>query len=87
VSAAGFACRLCGGDHHDVVLDLGPMPLPNDFVSDPSDGTDRLRHPVALVMCHDCRLLQLRELVPPERLFASYLWTSSSSAAAQRHAA
>lgn len=87
MSAAAFECRLCGGDRHHVVLDLGPMPLPNDFVADPSDGTDRLRHRVALVMCGDCRLLQQHELVPPERLFASYLWTSSSSAAAQRHAA
>lgn len=87
MTVAAFECRLCEGDRHDVVLDLGPMPLANDFVADPSDGTDRLRHPVALVMCRDCRLLQLRDLVPPERLFASYLWTSSSSAAAQRHAA
>jgi SAM-dependent methyltransferase len=80
-----FECRLCAGGRCHVMVDLGDLPLANAFVSSPSDGADLAREPVTLVMCEDCRLLQLRHVVPPERLFENYLWTSSSSAAAHDH--
>ena len=83
----GFVCRLCAGDGCSVVLDLGLLPLANDFVASADDRRDQHRAPVVLVMCDDCRLLQLRDLVPPERLFGTYLWTTSTSAAAREHAA
>src|SRR5207237_3578421 len=81
-----FECRLCGGDRAHVVLDLGRLPLANDFVAPADDGRDLRREPVVLVMCEGCRLLQLRDLVAPERLFGTYIWTSASSAAAREHA-
>jgi SAM-dependent methyltransferase len=85
--ATGFECRLCGGARSHVVLDLGRLPFANDFVGSPEDKTDLQREPVVFVMCEECRLLQLRELVPPRRMFETYVWTSSSSAAAHTYAA
>lgn len=85
--ASAFTCRLCACDSCAVVLDLGLLPLANDFVASADDRRDQAREPVVLVMCDRCRLLQLRDLVPPERLFGTYLWTTSTSAAAREHAA
>jgi len=86
LSAGPFECRLCEHDQAHVLLDLGLLPLANDFVQSPDDDTDRQTEPVVLVMCEECKLLQLRDLVPPRRMFETYLWTSSSSEAAKAHA-
>ena len=86
MTADRFECRLCGSADQHLVLELGLLPLANDFVASPADTRDLSREPVALVMCSACRLLQLRELVPPTRMFSNYVWTSSSSQAANAHA-
>jgi SAM-dependent methyltransferase len=86
-SDRGFECRLCGSQSDHVLLDLGSLPLANDFVRSPDDDIDRHLEPVVFVMCDQCRLLQLRDLVAPRRMFETYLWTSSSSDAAREHAA
>jgi SAM-dependent methyltransferase len=69
-----------------MLLDLGLLPLANDFVGSADDDTDKQLEPVVFVMCDECRLLQLRDLVPPRRMFDNYVWTSSSSQAARTYA-
>lgn len=81
-----FSCRACAGTSSDLLLDLEALPLANAFVRDDSDAADRFRAPLALVMCRSCRLIQLRDLVPREVLFSSYLWMTGISESARRHA-
>ncbi len=75
----GFACRACGGTDIAVLLDLGDLPLANAFVADESGTDDRIRRPITLVMCTRCSLIQIRDEVPREQLFSSFLWVTATS--------
>lgn len=54
-------CRLCGSENHDVVLELAPTPIANDFRKWPDKGT--LKHPLRLQKCGDCGHVQLADKV------------------------
>ena len=82
-----FICRSCNGGRSQVLLDMGLQPLANAFVRNPDDDADQFRAPLTLVMCENCRLIQLRQQVDRERLFRHYLWVTGTSDAAARHAA
>ncbi len=82
-----FVCRACGSADVATLLEMGALPLANAFVKDEADTADQFREDLTLVMCRACSLLQLRDEVPPEQLFRSYLWVTSTSAGAAAHAA
>lgn len=68
-------CRVCDGGFEEI-LSLG-----DHFVSDfpePSAG-DGPRAPLELVLCRQCRLLQLRHTVPPEHLYRNYWYRSGTN--------
>jgi len=83
-----FKCRACGGSHYHMLLNMGDVPLANAFVKDEHGIEDKTRWPLSLVMCSSssCRLLQIRDGVPREKLFSDYLWVTSTSAGAKYHA-
>jgi SAM-dependent methyltransferase len=86
MSDSPFSCRACGAREHELILDMGNVPLANAFVADASGTADQERAPLALVICLKCSLLQIRDEVPREKLFKEYLWMTSTSAGAKRHA-
>jgi len=83
-----FKCRACGSSHYHMLLNMGDVPLANAFVKDEQGIEDKSRWPLSLVMCSSssCRLLQIRDDVPREKLFSDYLWVTSTSAGAKDHA-
>lgn len=79
-------CRSCFGKSLSPVLSLGEMPLADGFLSEAALGQPERRFPLSVVFCEDCSLMQLRETVDPEVLFASdYPYYSSFSAAWVAH--
>jgi len=86
MSEVAFSCRACGSPDVAELLDLGRLPLANAFVTSPDETADQFRERLMLLMCRQCSLIQLREEVPPEQLFRSYLWVTSTSAGAAAHA-
>jgi SAM-dependent methyltransferase len=78
-------CRSCGSDALVPVLSLGTMPLANALPREAGEQTPAF--PLDVVMCGDCALAQLRHTVPPEALFADYVYFSSMSATMCEHAA
>jgi SAM-dependent methyltransferase len=74
-----FACRACNSTDTSVLLDLGRLPLANAFVSSESDTQDQFKESLALVMCSQCQLIQIREEVDREKLFSSFLWVTATS--------
>ena len=74
-----FACRACDSPGTTVLLDLGRLPLANAFVKSPSDDDDLFRESLTLVMCDLCHLIQIRDEVPRERLYSSFLWVTATS--------
>ncbi len=63
------ACRSCGSQHLDVVLDLGLQPIANALVEPARLGEPEDRFPLQTAFCHDCALVQVTESIPPEVLF------------------
>jgi SAM-dependent methyltransferase len=82
--AADATCRSCGGRGLWPVLDLGRMPLADGLLASPEDPEPR--HPLELVCCPKCSLVQIVETVPPEVLFGrDYPYFSSFSPALLEH--
>ena len=74
-----FACRACESAGTTVLLDLGRLPLANAFVKSHNDDDDLFTENLTLVMCDSCHLIQIRDAVPREKLFSSFLWVTATS--------
>ncbi|MEQ8813871.1 MAG: class I SAM-dependent methyltransferase [Thalassobaculum sp.] len=80
------SCRFCGSTRLSPVADLGAQVPANAFVA--PDRVDRVeaRYPLRTVVCHDCWLVELDHVVPPESIFRDYAYLSSYSPSWLRHA-
>jgi SAM-dependent methyltransferase len=69
-------CRSCGGSTIPL-LNLGRIPLANALLNSPEEECES--YPLEVRLCTDCSLGQLKDLVPPEKMFREYLYYTSSS--------
>lgn len=72
-------CISCGKRNLAPVISLGLTPLANALLAKDELAADEARFPLDLVFCPDCTLVQITEIVPPERLFSDYPYFSSFS--------
>lgn len=72
-------CRSCGSGPLETVLDLGLQPLANSLRKVGDLRREERKYPLTLAQCPECRLLQLREEVPPDDMFRDYPYFSSVS--------
>lgn len=79
-------CRSCGHRALPTILSLGMTPLANALVATPDPVQPEACFPLTLTFCPACTLVQLRETVPPEKMFRSYPYFSSFSDTMVRHA-
>ncbi len=75
-------CRVCGAAQLQPVLSLGVLYI-NDFIE---PGKPVAKAPLDLVLCDDCKLLQLRHTAPQELLYARYYWYRSGVTDTMRQA-
>jgi SAM-dependent methyltransferase len=80
---AARRCRLCGGALRTTFADLGSMPPANNY---PVPGAPEHNYPLHAMVCDECHLVQLAELVDPRELFSDYAYFSSYSDTFLRHA-
>lgn len=66
------ACHLCKSKGVTELLDLGPQPICNRFLTAPSD--DEFLHPMAIGLCEACALVQIINPVPAEELMPQVDW-------------
>lgn len=72
-------CRGCGhGDLYEI-LNLGRLPLANSLLTAEALNEPEERFPLVFYFCPACALAQIGETVPPQRLFAQYVYASSFS--------
>lgn len=76
-------CRVCGYDKLTPYLDLGMMPLSNNLCQTASEEVERF--PLVVCLCEHCGLSQLSVVIPPEKLFAHYVYRSGISEGYKRH--
>jgi NDP-4-keto-2,6-dideoxyhexose 3-C-methyltransferase len=68
-------CRVCGGSL-DPILSLGEQYVSTFLAPDQPDGP---KAPLELVLCRQCRLLQLRHTVPGEMMYQEYWYRSGTN--------
>ncbi len=73
------SCRACLSNDLIEVLNLGNQPPANSFVKLADLGQTEARYPLSLRLCEACGMVQLGHVVPPELLYRSYLFFTSSS--------
>ena len=61
------SCRLCTGSFEDQNLNLGSSPLANELYSEKESSLRADRFPLDLVMCRECKHIQLRDIVSPRK--------------------
>jgi NDP-4-keto-2,6-dideoxyhexose 3-C-methyltransferase len=69
------SCRVCGGSL-DPVLSLGEQYVSTFLAPEQPDGA---KAPLELVLCGQCRLLQLRHTIPGEMLYQNYWYRSGTN--------
>lgn len=84
--SASFTCRACESPNTTVLLGMGELPLANAFVRDEADTEDLFTESLTLTMCDSCRLIQIKETIPREKLFGSYLWVTGTSETTRSYA-
>lgn len=72
-------CRACLKPDLVEVLNLGEQPPANAFLATDDLGKPETKYPLSLRLCESCGMVQLGHVVPPELLFRSYLFFTSSS--------
>ena len=78
-------CRVCKSSNLIKVLDLGKTPLANGFLKKEELDKPEERFPLAVYFCKNCALLQLLDIVNPEKLFRHYYYETSSSLPLKEH--
>ncbi|MEK6325028.1 MAG: class I SAM-dependent methyltransferase [Acidobacteriota bacterium] len=79
-------CRSCSAGGLISIIDLGRTPLANALLASEQLAEPEALHPLELVFCPACTLVQITETVPPEKLFREYFYLSSFSDTMLRHA-
>ena len=80
------SCRSCEQPKLQPILSLGKTPLANSLLTESELNVPEETYPLDLVFCGSCSLVQITEVVPPEKLFSEYLYFSSFSDAMVAHA-
>lgn len=78
-------CRLCGGEFSDTSVKLGATPPANQLASTFETATSMERFPLEVVICNECKHLQLRDIVDPKILFSDYIYKSGTSQTFIKH--
>jgi hypothetical protein len=78
-------CRVCSSTGVWLVLDLGRVPLANDFVNAADVEKSAPTFPLGIQFCPTCAIVQIPQTVDPETLFRHYLYTPSASTTWRDH--
>jgi SAM-dependent methyltransferase len=78
-------CRACSSTFFSENLDLGLTPIANELYPDFATSISAEKFPLVLRMCSNCRHVQLNHTIAAERLFSSYVYSSSTSASFRAH--
>lgn len=78
-------CLGCGCVLPPAFLDLGEMPLANNYIEVGDQSEKEVLYKLAVVFCLECYLVQITHRVPPQNLFSNYLYFSSFSTTFLEH--
>jgi SAM-dependent methyltransferase len=80
-----YVCRICSSEFFKENLNLGLTPIANELYPDYESAVSAEKYPLILRMCSSCRHVQLNHTVSAQRLFNSYVYSSSTSETFRKH--
>jgi novobiocin biosynthesis protein NovU/D-mycarose 3-C-methyltransferase len=83
--SARKVCRACGSSRLTLVLDLGNTALANDFLEQHEVRDYSRSFPLRLLLCPDCSLVQLADVVDAKVLYSRYAYVTSTSRTMDEH--
>jgi len=72
-------CRLCNSDDIELVLNLNPTPIADDYIGEGRLGEIQKLYPLNLFLCHQCSYVGISDVIDSEILYKNYLYRSSTS--------
>lgn len=79
-------CRMCKSTNLEKFLDLGFLPLVDNFLAKEQLNQPETRYPLNVNICSDCGLFQLGYVVSPELMFnENYPYESSMTKTGRKH--
>ena len=69
-------CRSCNSEHLTPILSLGNQYVTN-FIKSEEEQKNVPQVPLDLILCEDCKLLQLKHNAPPESMWSDQYWYKS----------
>lgn len=79
------SCRGCGRTGLVGLLDLGKIPLPNEFLTQADLKKKESLFPLEINLCKNCGMVQLGHAVNPELMFRKYSYVPSTSPLHLKH--
>lgn len=76
-------CRICGNENLVQFIDFGFQPLANSFLKKEQLGDFEATYPLRVVVCSNCYLVQLKDVVDSEIMFRDYVYFSSGMPASK----
>jgi SAM-dependent methyltransferase len=83
--AQSVRCRNCGASADTVFCDLGISPPSNAYLTLEELNEPESRYPLRPMICVQCGLVQLPEVISPGAIFSEYAYFSSQSASWVQH--
>ena len=78
-------CRLCDSKNVELVVDLKPIPLSENYSTDRNVAANAPRYPVDVYMCGDCGHVQHLDVIDPKDLWDSYTYYSGDAKGMPEH--
>lgn len=78
-------CRLCSGPFYQKTLKLKDTPPANELYATREQARAADKFPLEVVMCTECKHVQLKHIVNPKRLFDDYIYKSGTSSFFKQH--
>lgn len=78
-------CRLCSGEFYESSVKLKDSPLANELYPSKELALNADTFALQIVMCTECKHIQLKHIVDPGRLFSDYVYASGTSATFKNH--
>lgn len=78
-------CRFCRFPKLSVLFKFGNVPLAGGFLQPTKSDVVEKYYPLSIVICRNCLLLQVPEVINPKILFSNYLYSSSAILSYKKH--
>lgn len=80
-----MACRCCGGQNVELVIDLGDQPHCNRLIRPDLPAAVEPHYPLRVGFCQDCTMVQIDHTIPKENMFCDYPYVSGTTETLPAH--